>query len=687
MEPNPTGSPIRGQPEVDEGNDSTSSQRNLEALLHLLEQEESPDTPERAPTDPDPNQGVIPRTPFEPHLWDMVQTEADFCINLTPMDLDEDTKAILNKGLSFAMTDLNPNRQDLQHECLKTQRRILLKNHFGDKEKPFTKGPLRPPSRFTPQCHEPVLKEFLNEIQDVYTYKRSNNNHLVSNIPPRETAALKRLQRNQDITVKKADKGSSIVLMETKGYIREAHRQLSDGRFYKKITTPLYPRNMKAITRILTRMHAKGHIARWERMAMTPVNPKPRRFYGLPKIHKDYKKWHNGFPPLRPIISDCGSESYEVAKYISHHLRPLACRHPAYIQDTWDFMGKLRQYTFPQDCLLISFDVESLYTNIPLLEGIATCREALNQRPPGTIPLTNDLIQLLEIQALNNDFQFAGDTFQQIHGTAMGKSWAPALADLFMAEWEKTLFAHCKEEKTPTPKVWYRFLDDIFCIWTHPHEDLEHFITVANTWHPHIRITAEVSNTEVNFLDLTIHKGERFEQFGALDFKSYKKPNDKMQYLHAHSSHPPHTHTGVIKGLLLRQHRLNTHSGDFLRASRALFQALLNRNYKRRTLIREFRKVHKEIYEHEQEAEKRKRNGNGRIPAVFPYNPLTRAVQKGLSRAYNKYLENLSTRMEAIQRKKLGGPPMVAYKIRNTIREALVRSEVNPAQREGEGDQ
>ena len=49
-------------------------------------------------------------------------------------------------------------------------------------------------------------------------------------------------------------------------------------------------------------------------------------FFLLQKIHKDRKVWpgEGKVPPGRPIIADCGSESYASAIYIDHFLAPLA---------------------------------------------------------------------------------------------------------------------------------------------------------------------------------------------------------------------------------------------------------------------------------------------------------------------------------------------------------------------------
>ena len=76
-----------------------------------------------------------------------------------------------------------------------------------------------------------------------------------------------------------------------------------------------------------------------------PEDPAPRRMYLLPKIHKDIKVWpgEGKVPPGRPIIADCGSESYASAEYIDHFLAPLAKQHKSYLKDTNDFINKIAE--------------------------------------------------------------------------------------------------------------------------------------------------------------------------------------------------------------------------------------------------------------------------------------------------------------------------------------------------------
>ena len=67
-------------------------------------------------------------------------------------------------------------------------------------------------------------------------------------------------------------------------------------------------------------------------------------------------------------------------------------------------------------------------------------------------------MELLDITLKNNDFQFNNEYFLQTCGIAMGKCYAPALADLYMQEID---FKACCDFYKDLVKFYYRFLDDI----------------------------------------------------------------------------------------------------------------------------------------------------------------------------------------------------------------------------------
>ena len=84
------------------------------------------------------------------------------------------------------------------------------------------------------------------------------------------------------------------------------------------------------------------------------------------------------------------------------------------------------------DKSLISFDVTSLFTNIPLSEAIDIAINLIFENSPDIKFTKRELRKLFRIATSETHFTFNGSIFDQIDGVAMGFPLGPVLADLFM---------------------------------------------------------------------------------------------------------------------------------------------------------------------------------------------------------------------------------------------------------------
>lgn len=399
------------------------------------------------------------------------------------------------------------------------------------------------------------------------------------NLTHEESSSLKDLAQNKEIVIKPADKGSMVVVMDTEQYLWEGYRQLADQKYYCKLKKPIYLETLTQIITIFQKLYEKKCIdAKQRNYLIGNSEPRPRYFYLLPKIHKDPANWSKPFqiPPGRPIVSDCSSETYRSAEFIDYYLNPLATKHKRYIRDTYDFIEKVTKLQIAPNSILFTIDVDSLHTNIDIKEGIQSVKNIFSKFYDKKRP-DKELLQLLKINLTKNDFEFDGQYFLQIKGTAMGKKFGPAYADIFMAEWETAALEKCEKK----PLHYYRYLDDIWGIWMHSEEEFNIFLDTLNNHNPSIKLKATVDQNSINFLDTTTFKGPKFTQHNQLDIKVYFKETDTHTLLHKNSYHPKHTFAGLIKSQLLRFHRICTRKDDFKRATKVLFSALSTRGYSR----------------------------------------------------------------------------------------------------------
>ncbi len=151
-------------------------------------------------------------------------------------------------------------------------------------------------------------------------------------------------------------------------------KQLENTDHYIPLDEPIYPQTKVEVEEILEEMYDRKIINRkqWEYLS-GPAVPRARRFYLLPKIHKERKKWSlpGKVPPGRPIVSDCNSETYNTAEFIEYHLNPISQKHTSYLRDTYDFIAKTKDLRIPTGALLFTIDVDSLYTNIETEAGLS----------------------------------------------------------------------------------------------------------------------------------------------------------------------------------------------------------------------------------------------------------------------------------------------------------------------------
>ena len=94
----------------------------------------------------------------------------------------------------------------------------------------------------------------------------------------------------------------------------------------------------------------------------------------------------------------------------------------------------------PENTVLVSMDVTSLYTNIPHEEGVTTVCHAYEDNYGNKAPIPSKYLRkMLYLILTENSFQFCGSNYLQTHGTAMGTKVAVAFANIFIARVEKQI--------------------------------------------------------------------------------------------------------------------------------------------------------------------------------------------------------------------------------------------------------
>ena len=343
---------------------------------------------------------------------------------------------------------------------------------------------------------------------------------------------------------------------------------IADTSTYKPLPADPTACITNKIKQLVDSMHDSGYIDKYTHAFLCPPEKvRTQRMYFLKKLHKT----PHG---IRPIVSGCSGPTERVSAFLDHIIKPLVPTTPSYIKDSSHIIALLECTNIPKDALLVTIDVSSLYTNIPQDEGTEACLEAIETAEASHIP-QSILLELFNIVLKCNVFSFDNSMYQQIQGTAMGTKMTSSYANLFKDRFERAFLA----QEPILPLVWKRYIDDILCIWTGTRSQLDSFLDGLNKAHHSIKFTWSISDTQIQFLDLNIHKGQRFSQTNLLDLKTYFKPTNTFQYLHFASSHPRSVYKGLVKGEVIRFLRSNTHAPTFTNTICIFKKHLLHRKY------------------------------------------------------------------------------------------------------------
>ena len=214
---------------------------------------------------------------------------------------------------------------------------------------------------------------------------------------------------------------------------------------------------------------------------LKPTDSQASRFYGLPKIHKPAV-------PIRPIVSYINSPLYQLSRYIADILRPYTKLNHQHCKNSNAFSQFIRQQTIDPDEIIISFDVESLYTNIPITDALLVIKDLLNYDTTlqdRTNLLPDQILEQLEFLLRTTFFIFNGEFHQQTDGLAMGGPASSIVAEIYMISIETTAITTAD---TPQ-RIWERHVDDVFSILRRC--NLEQFFQNINSLHPKTKFTME----------------------------------------------------------------------------------------------------------------------------------------------------------------------------------------------------
>ena len=199
-----------------------------------------------------------------------------------------------------------------------------------------------------------------------------------------------------------------------------------------------------------------------------------------------------------------GSPQYDVSKWLCKVLDPVVKMYNGHcVKDSFAFIDLLKDKNVRSTGHMCSFDVVSLFTNVPLEETIDICADALyrNEDNDDPVAISEDSFRkLLKKVTSGVEFSFDDTMYCQVDGVAMGSPLGPVLANIFVGYWESRV------PDTSWPSVYCRFVDDSFA-WFEEREHSDQLLETLNNLHPALRFTCEhEEDGQLPFLDVLVLK-------------------------------------------------------------------------------------------------------------------------------------------------------------------------------------
>ena len=232
-----------------------------------------------------------------------------------------------------------------------------------------------------------------------------------------------------------------------------------------------------------------------------------------------------------------------MAKYLVPLLSPLTSN--KYVtKDSFQFAENIKKQDFK--CFMTSYDVDSLFTNIPLDETFEICVKKLFGKKRKYKGFSKqEFNEMLQLAVKDSLFIFNGKYYIQCDGVAMGSPLGPTLANVFLCYWEEKWLSACPKQFSPL--FYNRFIDDTFTLFS-SEDHVKKFHKYLNTRHKNMHFTYEIEqNNCLPFLDVLVTR-----ENDSFSTSLYRKPTFSGLYTNFYSFISEQYKKGLILCLIFR---------------------------------------------------------------------------------------------------------------------------------------
>lgn len=311
---------------------------------------------------------------------------------------------------------------------------------------------------------------------------------------------------------------------------------LDDKTTYKTIRTDPTDKLMRKNNTIINELYNNKYIDRYTKTKLTCNAANAPQLYGQPKIHKTDI-------PMRPISASYELPAYNLSKYMGQILNNIIQTNYN-IKNANQLKEKIQHISIEEDDTLISLDVVSLFTNIPIHLAIKIITKKWDTIKPHTDISKNQFIKLLEFCLKdNNYFKFNNKIYIQNYGMPMGNPLSPIIAGIVLDDLLEYTLDNLKTQNIHIKYI-TKYVDDFFAIIKQ--KDKLQILKEFNYYHNKLKFTIEEENhNRLNFLDTTIHKIDN-----KLAINWYTKDISSGRIINYYSNHDPIQKKNTVKNII-----------------------------------------------------------------------------------------------------------------------------------------
>jgi len=273
---------------------------------------------------------------FSDSKYDISSINDKWFINMSSTHVPENIKSLLQLGGNFSLpltnktkltTDFIINFENNLRK-LPPEKRIAIRNRCTSliKSIPSYQHPLTKTHKWLLHLND-ITKNFLND--------------------------------NHNLIITRADKGNITVALDKDKYIQKIEEMLNDDETYMVVNRNPINKLISNLRELLVRWKNNGYITLSAYRSLSYSEGSLPRAYDLPKVHKPEC-------PFRLIVSSVNTPLYQLAVFLHKIMNKGFPTAYSFIENSFELMKKLKNVQLESDYKLISLDVVSLFTNIPI---------------------------------------------------------------------------------------------------------------------------------------------------------------------------------------------------------------------------------------------------------------------------------------------------------------------------------